>query len=378
MKIKFSWLRLWAMIIKEFIQMKRDTATFGMIVMIPLIQVIIFGYAINSDPKHLTTALLVHDNSQFTRIFIKGMENTNYFDFTYFPKTEREAGELLAEGKIQFVLNIPTDFTRELIRNHHPTILLEADATDPAATSKAIAAIEDLPRTVFNRQFRGELSYLRTMPPAVNVEVQAKYNPAGITQYNIVPGLLGVVLTMTMTMITAIAITRERERGTMENLLATPIQPLEVILGKIIPYVFVGYIQITLILLFARFLFAVPMLGSLALLYGLALPFIAANLAVGLTISTLTKNQLQAVQMTTFFFLPSILLSGFMFPFAGMPIWAQRIAEVLPLTYFLRIVRGILLKGNGWFELWPNVWPIFMFLIAVVILAVMRYQRTLD
>jgi len=378
MVIKFSWLRLWAMIIKEFIQMKRDQATFGMIVIIPLIQVVIFGYAINSDPKHLTTALLVHDNSVFTRTFIEGMKNTSYFDFTIFPKTEQTAEQLLEQGKVQFVLNIPTDFGRELIRNHHPTILLEADATDPSATSKAVAAIQQLPTTIFDRQLQGDLRYLHTNAPAVNVEVQAKYNPAGITQYNIVPGLLGVVLTMTMTMITAVAITRERERGTMENLLATPIQPLEVIVGKIIPYVMVGYIQISLILICAKFLFSVPILGNLLLLYSLALPFIAANLAVGLTISTLTKNQLQAVQMTTFFFLPSILLSGFMFPFAGMPYWAQRIAAMLPLTYFLRIVRGILLKGNGWLEVWPNVWPIFVFLFVVIILAVMRYQQTLD
>lgn len=285
---------------------------------------------------------------------------------------------MLARGDVQFVLTIPTNFTHNLLRNQHPTILLEADATDPSATSGAVAAINQLAQNVFSNEFQGGLSYLKTTQPAVNVDVQAKYNPAAITQYNIVPGLVGVVLTMTMTMITGIAITRERERGTVENLLATPLRPTEVIIGKIIPYILVGYLQISLILVAAKFLFGVPLLGNLVLLYIMALPFIAANLSVGITISTVAKNQLQAVQMTIFYFLPSILLSGFMFPFAGMPAWAQVLGQVLPLTHFLRIIRGILLKGNGMMMIWPSVWPILLFLMVIIFIAIKRFRQTLD
>lgn len=378
MVIKFSWPRLLAMIVKEFIQIKRDRGTFAMIVFLPLLEVILFGYAINSDPKHLPTLLLDQDRSVITRTLAKGLENTNYFQFTKEAKSEAEAERQLAEGKVQFILNIPAYFTHNLIRNEHPSILLEVDATDPSATSGAISALTVLTDTVFNRDFQGSLTYLKTEQPAVNVNIQKKYNPAGITQYNIVPGLVGVVLTMTMAMITAIAITRERERGTMENLLATPLRPAEVIIGKIIPYILVGYIQISLIIFTAKILFQVPLLGSLLLLYIMALPFVTANLAVGITISTVAKNQLQAVQMTVFFFLPSILLSGFMFPFAGMPTWAQYIGQALPLTHFLRIIRGILLKGNGFAEIWPNLWPILLFLIVVIYIAVKRYRQTLD
>jgi len=378
MAIKFSWYRLIAMISKEFIQMKRDRATFAMIIGIPLLQVILFGYAINSDPRHLNTALLVNDNSAFTRTFIKGMENSSYYHFIKQASSEQAAEQMLAKGDVQFILTIPTNFTHDLIRNQHPTLLLEADATDPSATSGAVAAIMQLAQTVFTNEFQGSLSYLKTIPPAVNVAVHAKYNPAAITQYNIVPGLVGVVLSMTMTMITGIAITRERERGTMEALLATPLQPIEVVLGKIIPYILVGYLQITLILLFAKFLFNVPILGNLLLLYIMSLPFVAANLSVGITISTIAKNQLQAVQMTIFYFLPSILLSGFMFPFAGMPGWAQMLGQVLPLTHFLHIIRGILLKGNGFMMIWPNVWPLLLFLLIIIFIAVKRYKQTLD
>jgi ABC-2 type transport system permease protein len=378
MAIKLSWQRLSAMISKEFIQMKRDRATFAMIIGIPLIQIILFGYAINSDPRHLNTALLVHDNSVFTRTFVSSMKNSSYFRFIAQPGSEQAADTLLAKGDVQFVLTIPSNFSHDLLRNQHPRILLQADATDPSATSGAIAAIHQLAQSVFVNDFHGSLVYLKTIKPAVNIDVQAKYNPAGITQYNIVAGLLGVVLTMTMTMITSIAITRERERGTMENLLATPLRPIEVIIGKIIPYILVGYLQISLILVAAKFLFNVPFLGNIVLLYSMALPFIAANLGVGITVSTLAKNQLQAVQMTIFYFLPSLLLSGFMFPFAGMPVWAQILGQVLPLTHFLRIIRGILLKANDFMMLWPNLWPILLFLVFIIMVAVKRYRQTVD
>jgi ABC-2 type transport system permease protein len=279
---------------------------------------------------------------------------------------------------VQFVINIPEDFTRRLLRGERPAILLEADASDPAATGPAIAAARMLADSVFDRDLDGPLSRLRGRPGPVEFRIHAHYNPENITQYNVVPGLMGVVLTMTMVVITALAITRERERGTMENLLATPVRPFEVMVGKILPYIAVGYVQVTLILFAARWIFHVPLVGSLGLVYAVAFLFIAANLAVGITFSTLARNQLQAVQMAFFFFLPSILLSGFMFPFRGMPEWAQWIGSGLPLTHFLRIVRGILLKGSGPADIAPELWPLLLFLAVAMAIGVKRYRQTLD
>lgn len=374
----FSWARFWAMVYKEFIQMRRDRVTFGMMVGIPLLQLILFGYAINSDPKHLPSALLSADNSMFARSFVHGMENSGYFRFVAHIQSEQEADVLLDRGEVQFVLTIPENFSRKLQRGERPVLLLEADASDPAATSNALAALTTLGATVLNRELQGVLQGLQGRSGPFEVRVQRRYNPEGVTQYNIVPGLMGVVLTMTLVMMTALAVTRENERGTMENLLATPVRPIEVMVGKIVPYILVGLIQVTLILGVARFLFEVPLLGSLWLLYGMVLLFIAANLMLGITFSTLAKNQLQAVQMTFFFFLPSILLSGFMFPFRGMPGWAQTIGSALPLTHFLRAVRGILLKGNGLFETVPHLWPVALFLFAVALVGISRYRATLD
>lgn len=371
------WHRLWAMICKEFIQMKRDKGTFAMIIGIPLMQVILFGYAINNDPKHLSTVLVSADHSEFTRRFVQGLENTGYFRIKK-SVSEKEAARMLQVGSTQFVLNIPSDFTRNLIRGQRPSLLLESDATDPVSSGNAIGAAEIYAQNAFRKELNGSLNYLQPEKRPFELRVHPKYNSAGITQYNIVPGLLGVVLTMTMVMITAIAITRERERGTMEHLLATPVEPLEVMLGKVTPYVIVGYIQVLLILIAAALLFNVPMRGSNLILLFCALPFIVANLAVGVTFSTIAENQLQSIQMTTFFFLPSLLLSGFMFPFYGMPEWAQWLGSALPLTHFLRITRGILLKGNSWLEIWPDLWPIFIFLIVVLVFGVKRYKRTLD
>jgi ABC-2 type transport system permease protein len=374
----FTFHRLWAIVLKEFIQMRRDRVTFGMMVGIPLLQLMLFGFAINSDPRHLPTAVRMADHGPFARTLVAALQQSDYFAIVREAATEAEAARLLRFGEVQFVINIPEDFTRRLLRGERPTVLVEADATDPAATGPAIAAARALASSVFDRDLRGPLARLRGEPGPVEFQVHAHYNPENITQYNVVPGLMGVVLTMTMVVITALAITRERERGTMENLLATPVRPFEVMLGKIIPYIVVGYIQVTLILLAARFLFKVPMVGSLPLVYGVALLFIAANLAIGITFSTLAKNQLQAVQMAFFFFLPSILLSGFMFPFRGMPEWAQSIGSVLPLTHFLRIVRGILLKGNGPSEIAPELWPLLAFLVVAMAIGVKRYRQTLD
>jgi ABC-2 type transport system permease protein len=375
---RFTFHRLWAVVLKEFIQMRRDRVTFGMMVGIPLLQLTLFGFAINSDPRHLPTALRIADQGQFARTLVAALRQSGYFKITAEAATEDEAQRLLQLGDVQFVINIPEDFTRRLLRGERPTVLLEADASDPAATGPALGAARTLAATIFDRDLTGPLARLRGEPGPVDFQIHAHYNPENITQYNVVPGLMGVVLTMTMVVITALAITRERERGTMENLLATPVRPFEVMVGKILPYIVVGYVQVTLILIAARFLFHVPMVGSIALVYAVAFLFIAANLAMGITFSTLAKNQLQAVQMAFFFFLPSILLSGFMFPFRGMPNWAQWVGSCLPLTHFLRIVRGILLKGNGPAEISPQLWPLLLFLAVAMAIGVKRYRQTLD
>jgi ABC-2 type transport system permease protein len=376
--VKFNWQRFCAIVAKEFIQMRRDRLTFAMMLGIPMIQLVLFGYAINSDPKHLPTAVYSADNSTFSRTIVWAMRNSSYFDITREPQSEAEIQKLLQEGTVQFAVEIPVDFSRKLIRGEQPDLLLEADATDPMAIGYAVGAMNSLTPIVLNRDLTGPLAKLRASSTPFNLVVHQHYNPENITQYNIVPGLMGVILTMTMVIITALAITRERESGTMENLLSTPLRPVEVIIGKIVPYIMVGYIQIFLILVAAKFLFDVPMVGSVPLLLAVAFLFIVAHLAVGITFSTIARNQRQAMQMGMFFFLPNILLSGYMFPFRGMPNWAQDIGECLPLTHFLRIVRGILLKGNGIAEIAPDLWPIALFLVVMLTIGIKRYRQTLD
>lgn len=375
---RISLNRIGAMIRKEFIQMRRDRLTFAMMLAIPVMQLLLFGYAINSDPKDLPTALYVQDHSVFTRDIAAALTNTGYFRIVSHPKTEQEANDLIRRGEAQFLIQVPPDFSRKLQRGERPALLLDADATDPAATGNAIAALQQLGTQALIHDLKGPLASLSPTPAPFDVVIHRRYNPEGITQYNIVPGLLGVILTMTMVIFTALAVTRETERGTMENLLTMPVRPLEVMAGKIIPYIMVGYIQTAFVLAAAWALFDVPMVGSLFLLSTVLLVFVAANLAVGFTFSTLARNQLQAMQMAFFFFLPSILLSGFMFPFRGMPVWAQWIGEALPLTHFLRIVRGILLKGNGIADITMDTGAIFLFLIAVSTIALNRYRQTLD
>lgn len=375
---RFSWSRIAAVLVKEFIQMRRDRLTFAMIVVLPIVQLILFGYAINNDPKSLPTAVLEEDHSRFSRAFIAGLENTGYYKITHSVRSEAEARRLLETGKVTFVVTVPTNFGRDLARGTRPQALIQADATDPAATSNAIAALEGLKTTAVRRELAGSLSALNSGGPAFDIVVHRLYNPEGITAYNIVPGLIGVVLTLSTILMTALALTRETERGTMENLLAMPVQPIEVMLGKIAPYIGIGVVQMAIILGAAKLLFAVPILGSITLLYGVLFLFVAANVCLGYTFSTLARTQMQAMQMTFFFFLPSILLSGFMFPFRGMPQWAQAIGEVLPLTHFLRMARGILLKGNGIAEIAPQTWPLVAFLFVVGWIAISRYRRTLD
>lgn len=374
----FSVARWWSIVLKEFLQLRRDRVTFAMIVGVPIIQLALFGFAINTDPKHLPTAVIVADASPFARSFVAAMRNSAYFDIVATLPDEAAGRHALARGDVQFVLSVPADFSRRLLRGERPSLLVEADATDPVATASAIGALPGLVQPVADKDLTGPLARLNGRPAAFDVVLHRLYNPEGITQYNVVPGLMGVILTMTMVMMTGLAITRERERGTMENLLATPVRPLEVMTGKIVPYVLIGLIQVSIIVAASRFVFDVPFVGGVFALYLSALLFIAANLTVGITLSSLAQNQLQAMQLAVFYFLPNILLSGFMFPFAGMPKWAQFIGNLLPLTYFNRLVRGILLKGNGWADLWPSVWPVALFTVVVMGVALRFYRRTLD
>ena len=374
----FSFRRWWAMVRKEFLQLRRDRITFAMIVGIPIIQLTLFGYAINTDPRHMPTALIVADHSEVTRSFVQSLRTSDYFRIVGELPDEEAGRAALARGTAQFVVTIPPDFTRRLLRGERPSILLEADASDPTATGAALAATSQLVAAVARRDLTGPFAHLNAAPQPFDVVVHRLYNPESITQYNIVPGLMGVILTMTLVMMTGLAITRERERGTMENLLAMPFSPLEVMTGKIVPYIVIGLVQASIILIAARWVFNVPFVGSVTALYGAALLFIACQLTVGIMLSSIAQNQLQAMQFTFFYFLPNILLSGFMFPFRGMPDWAQALGSVLPLTYFNRVVRGILLKGNDWQDLWPAMWPMLVFALVVMAIAVKFYRRTLD
>ena len=376
---RLSAVRTWAIALKELQQMLRDRMTFAMAIGIPVLQLVLFGYVIDTDPKGLPLAVVAHEQSPFSRSLVAALENSGYFRLVGPPaESESDAEALIASGEAQFVLAIPADFSRRLVRGERPALLLAVDASDPSAAANAVAALGTLGATALAHDLQGPLAHLRQPAAPFEFRVQRRYNPEGLSRYNIVPGLIGTILTMTMVMLTALAMTRERERGTMENLLATPVRPLEVMLGKIAPYVVVGYVQIGLILLAARVLFEVPMVGSLPLLMAPIGVFVLANLAVGFTFSTLARNQLQALQATFFFFLPSMLLSGFMFPFRGMPRGAQWIGEALPLTHFLRIVRGVMLKGIGGAALWVDVWPMLAFAGAAGGVALLRYRRTLD
>jgi len=374
----FSLGRLWSVVRKEFIQLRRDRLTFAMMIGIPLLQLTLFGYAINGDPKQMPTALVSPEASPFSRSLAVALTNTGYFNIRSSGLSQSAAEEQLARGEIQFIITLPAGFSRDLQRGERPQLLLAADASDPTATVNAIAALQQLQPGLFARDLTGPLAHLRGSALPFELVVQRRYNPEGLSQYNTVPGLMGVILTMTMIMMTALGITREVERGTMENLLATPVRPIEVMVGKILPYVLIGGMQVALILTATRWLFEVPFLGSAGLLMLSILVFIAANLVVGITISSLARNQTQAMQMTFFFFLPSMIISGFMFPFRGMPVWAQSLGELLPLTHFLRIVRGIMLKGNTLAEIWPHLWPLLLFTLVVLGVGLKRFRKTLD
>jgi ABC-2 type transport system permease protein len=368
------WRRSYAMLVKEFIQLRRDRVSFAMIVMIPVMQLLLFGYAINTTPRHLPTAVLLQEDSDLGRSILKALENTSYFQFTHEVHTVAEFDSLLLSGKVLFGVEIPRGFERAVRRGDRPALLVAADATDPVAAGSALGALGTLMQTALQHDlFVGD-------PPSLPFEIRAhaRYNPAASSRLNIVPGLVGTILTMTMLIFTALSVTREIERGTMENLLSMPITPVEVMLGKIVPYVLVGFIQATLIIGIGVLLFGVPVQGSLLLLALLSTLFITTNLSIGYTFSTIVQNQLQAMQLSMMFFLPSILLSGFMFPFAGMPVWAQYIGEGLPLTHYIRIVRAIMLKGAVLENLRYDAIALVALMLLAMTIAVSRFRRTLD
>ena len=376
--MNFSLRRIWALVAKEVLQMRRDRLTLAMMLGVPLMQLCLFGFAINLNPHDLPAAVAINDPGPLARSVVAALANSSYFKIIEQTNDPAHARQLLQQGKVLFVVEIPPNFSRDIVRGDHPDLLIEVDATDPAAGSYAIAAFNQLATTALRDDLVGPLAARAQGPPPFNPVQHLLYNPESNTQYNIVPGLLAVILTMTMVLMTCLALTRERERGTYENLLAMPATSLEIMIGKIAPNILVGAVQSTIILVMARFVFHVPMIGSLLLLAGGLALYVIANLAVGYTFSTIAQNQLQAMQMTVFFLLPTILLSGFAFPFMGMPGWARVIGEILPATHFLRIVRGILLKNNGLPEILPELWPLALFVLAAGTIALLRFRKTLD
>ena len=373
-----SMRRIWAIFKKEFVQLKRDKTTLGMMIFIPIMQLFLFGYAINSDPKNLPTAVLSQDHSIFSRNILTSLCNSQYFKVTHSVKNEQEGKSLLQKGLVTFFVTIPESFHRDLIRGNRPSVLVEADGADPVAIAGALGAVDEIVRLGCERDAKGALHFLKKDQPPYNLRLHKMYNPEGLSRYNIIPGLIAIVLMFTCVNMTALSLTREKEQGTMENLLSMPVKPFEVMFGKIIPYIVIGYIQACIIIVSAYFLFNLPILGSLPLLILGLFIFIACKLSLGFTVSAASQNQGQALQMSMFFVLPSILLSGFMFPFQGMPAWAQALGSIVPSTYFIRIVRGIMLKGCTLTEIWPHIWPLLVLMSMIMAFAMKVYKKTLD
>ena len=371
----FSFARFFAVLAKELIQMRRDRITFAMMLGVPLMQLVLFGYAINNDPKALPTALVTASQDRFTRAMVSALEITGYYRFDHVVDSPLEAEKLIEAGTVSFVVTIPSDFMRRVLRADHPQILIEADATDPAVASGAISTLGTVAAQALDREMGRDAA---ASGAGLEVVVHRRYNPEGITQYNIVPGLLGVILQMTMVMMTSMALTREVERGTMENLLAMPTSPLEIMLGKVVPYLIVGSVQVAVVLLAAKLLFSVPFVGGLPLLLSGIFIFVFSLVLLGYLISTVARTQMQAMQLTVFYFLPSLLLSGFMFPFRGMPLWAQYLGEALPLTHFLRVIRAVMLKGATLEAVANPMMALVAFALAVAVLSLLRFRRTLD
>jgi len=373
-----SWARVFAVFLKELVQMRRDRPTFAIMIAMPVMQLVLFGYAINTDPRHLPAVVEMREDGPLTRAFLASLRASSFVDVVAVTPRADEADAMLRSGRANFLISIPEGFERRMVRGERPQILVAADASDPVAAGGALGAIQAVADQAFAPEFQGSLSFLARSPPPYDLVIHRRYNPAGITAFNIVPALLGVILTMTMVMITSIALTRETERGTMENLLATPVRPIEVMIGKTTPYIGVGAVQVAIVLLVATLLFQIPFTGSFAAFLTAVTLFIFANLMLGYLISTVARTQMQAMQMTFFVFLPSILLSGFMFPFRAMPFWAQAIGECIPITHFLRIVREIVLKGADFPDITTDLLELLLILGVLSTLALARFRRTLD
>jgi len=380
MMTSLSPARIVAVMIKEFTQLRRDRITYAMMLMLPLVQLVLFGYAINNDPRHMPAAVVSHDHGRLADAVVATLERTTYVDVKYLPRSEAEMDRLIRRGEVVLALTIPPDFSQRVLKGERAQILAEVDATDPTAAGGVAAAVSALPSFAFKHELKGAAARPAGKAP-FEVVVHRLYNPSGLTSFNIVPGLLAIILSMTLVMMTAMAVTREVERGTMESLLSTPATALEVMIGKLLPYVAVGLVQTTVVLLLSRLLFAVPMpqsaAGWFALSVGIVL-FITSNLALGYLVSTVVRSQLQAMQISMFYMMPSLFLSGFMFPFAGLPGWAQVIGEVIPITHFLRIVRGSMLKGQVLADMGPDLLVLGAFLLAVSAATVARSRTTLD
>lgn len=376
--IRIESLRILAIAKKEFIQIKRDMVTFLWLFMIPVMQLLLFGLIINTNPKHLPTAVISSEDTPFTRSLLEGIKHTTYFAIDTVPQSEKKAEELLLRGEVQFVINIPPNFSRELIRGKSPHVLIEADATDPVAVINAFYAASSLPNQVLNDELRGPLEYLISPPPPFSLDVHSKYNPEVIPQYNTLPGLVALLIFTTLTILTAISVTAEFESGTFETLLTTPLSQLNIIIGKLIPHLIVGYMILLVLLSISRFFFHVPFRGSIFLYLILTAPYCVASLGTGLAISAVSRTQFQAASGSNAYLLACLIISGFLFPFKGMPLWAQHVSEFIPLTHFLRITRSIMLKGATFNILWQDTWPIILFMICIIILSTFLFRKTLD
>ena len=368
------WRRIGAVLTKEFLQLRRDRITCALTILAPLTQLALYGYAVNTTPRHLPTAVLLQEQSDLGRSILKAIENTAFFRITHQVRDVAEFDRLLDSGTVLFAIEIPAGFERAVRRGESPALVVVADATDPIAANAALGALGPAMQTAL--RYDRKVQDGSSLP--FDVRVHARYNPAGINAFNIVPGLVGTILTMTMMVFTALSVTRETERGTMELVLSMPITPLEIMLGKILPYVIVGFVQAALIIIVGIALFGVPLRGSMMSLALLSTLFITTNLAVGYTVSSMAKTQLQAMQICSMFVLPNILLSGFIFPFAGMPIWAQWIGEFLPLTHYLRIMRAIMLKGTAVPDLQHDALALAALMLITMTIAILRFRRTLD
>ena len=374
-----SFARVKAVFLKELVQMRRDRPTFAIMIMVPILQLTLFGFAIDTDPHNLPTAVELRDDGPLTRAFLASLRQSDYFNIVKQVATDEQGEDLIRSGDVSFLVVVPENFERDFVRGERPQILIAADATDPVAASGPVAAV----REIAARAFAPELDRLPPRlwggaPPPYDIVIHRQYNPSGDTSFNIVPGLLGVILTMTLIMITAIALTREVERGTIEALLSTPVRASEIMIGKTTPYIIVGLIQATIVLAAGSLIFHIPFAGDIWPFLLAVFIFIFTNLMLGYLISTVAKTQMQAMQMTFFIFLPSILLSGFMFPFAAMPVWAKAIGECLPITHFLRVVREVMLKGAGFAEIVQDIWPIAAILAVLAAASLARFRRTLD